>query len=167
MRTRFILVLTFLVSGCASSIQVDREEPINNDRVFNYDQVNERIAGSPGTIVCTDGTSYAMNGARIGTDTTVFRDEAGLERRIATAAIDAIEYKEHGRGALTGALAGGVAAVGSAVAIFVIGGNSEEVRGAAMGLVLLGAPAGIVLGGVIGGLEGSTQRFEFRHQAAR
>ncbi len=156
-------VTAVLLAGCSTTIYVRDDEPPDNDNVFNYDQVNERLENAPATIVCVDGTTYASNGIFITSDTTSF-DQTGSDVRLVlpTRALARIEYQDHGRGAFTGAMVGALSALGGSIGLLWFGGKSEDVRWGAAGLFFYGVPLGTLVGVGAGAVVGSTQVLLFR-----
>lgn len=158
-----LFVTAVLLSGCSTTIYVRGDEPPDNDNVFNYDQVNERLKDAPARIVCVDGTMYASSGMFITSDTASF-DQTGSNVRVVlpTRDLARIEYQDHGRGAFTGAMVGALSAIGGSVGLLWFGGKSEDVRWGAAGLFFYGVPLGALAGTAAGAVVGSTQVLLFR-----
>ncbi len=159
-----LFVTTVLLAGCSTTIYVRGDEAPDNDNVFNYDQVNERLEDAPATIVCVDGTTYASNGMFITSDTPSF-DETGSDVRLVlpTRDLARIEYRDYGRGAFTGAMVGVLSAIGGSIGMLWFGGNSEDVRLVAAGLFFYSVPLGTLVGAAAGAVVGSTQVLLFRN----
>lgn len=157
---------TMLLAGCSTTIHVRNDEPLDNDRVFNYDQVNARVDGVPAAVVCCDGTTYVTNRAFVTQDSTVFTESgSGMRHVIPTASVRTIECRDHALGALTGILAGGVAGIGAGIAAGLLWDwESGDARMGALMFLIAGPPVGAFLGGVVGGFSGSPQVYEFSLQ---
>jgi hypothetical protein len=159
-----VFVLCILFAGCASTIEVRSNEPFNNDRVFNYTQLNTRIQRAPSTVVCVDGTTYETLGAFVGMDSTVFTDaESGLLRAIPTSRISRVQVKDYGAGTFTGGVVGFLSGLGAGTAWIVLTrGRSSHVEDdaavAALGVLAGGTVAGLVIGSFVG----STREYELR-----
>lgn len=162
-RSVIVAVSTLLLAGCSTTIHVRSDEPLDNDRVFNYDQVNARVDGNASTVVCRDGTTYATDRAFVTVDTTVFTEtESGIRYVIPSTSVMAIECRDHALGALTGILAGSVAGIGVGIAAGLLWHyDSGDERMGALVFLIAGVPAGAFLGGVIGGVAGSPQIYHF------
>jgi hypothetical protein len=158
------LLTCLLTSGCTSVILVDPAEPLDNDRVFNYDQVNARLTGESATITTTAGRVFDCYFSEVGRDSTHFFERLSYERgQISTREVLKVEYINHGAGAFTGGIVGTLGGIGVGIGIMLAAsdGSSDSRMGAAV--AFLGAMAGgAVLGGVAGYLEGSTQEYRFK-----
>ena len=167
MRRCVILAFSImLLAGCSTTIHVRSDEPLDNDRVFNYDQVNARMDGVEGTVVFRDGTVYSTIGASVTRDTTVFTETgSGIRHVVPTASVGIIECRDHALGALTGILAGSVAGIGAGIAAGLLWHyDSGDARMGALIFLIAGPPVGAFLGGVAGGFSGSPQVYEFAPQ---
>jgi len=157
------LFLTWL-SGCASHIAVRPDEPMNNDRVFNYRQVNERIEWRRVDLRCVNGTQFSADSLVVGDDSTSFVDaSSGTVMRVPTRSVKSVARSVKDPPAVyIGIAAGGGAGLLSGVGVLLLtvshrGG--DEAMGA--GVLLLGfTAAGAIIGGVIGG-NGRDEVFEF------
>jgi hypothetical protein len=147
--------MSVILGGCSSTILVRLDEPLNNDRVFNYAQVNSKVDSTPGTIFCLDGSSYQVSHTHVGKDSTLFIEmTSGLTHSIATRDIVAIQRKDYGAGTLTGALLGSLTGLTGGIALLAFDkGGVLELFG------MIGGAA--ILGGLIGSFEGSVQEFRF------
>jgi hypothetical protein len=170
MRVAIVLVAaSSILVGCASTVRVRIEEPLNNDGVFSYDQVNARMQWYPGKVFCVDGAEYDVNGVVVTKDSTVFAEiDSGLRHSIPTHALVKIQRKDYGAGAFTGGLVGSLAglAVGVGILIFQTDASADSRMG--LGFATLGMMGGGALFGVaLGAVEGSTQEFQFQPPASR
>lgn len=158
------LLACLLTTGCTSVILVDPAEPLDNDRVFNYDQVNARLAGESATITTTSGRAFDCFFAEVDRDSTLFFNRLSHEReQISTKDVLRVEYINHSSGAFTGGIVGILGGIGVGIGIMVAAsdGSSDSRMGASV--AILGAMAGgAVLGGVVGYLQGSTQEYRFK-----
>lgn len=164
MRRYVILAVSFLLlAGCSTTIHVRSDEPLDNDRVFNYDQVNARVDGVPSAVVCRDGRTYVTSHAFVTPDTTVFVEaESGIRYVIPTGSVESIECRDHALGALTGILAGGMVGLGAGIAAGLYWDwDSGDQRMGALMFLMAGPPVGALLGGVIGSFSGSPQIYNF------
>jgi hypothetical protein len=155
--TTFALIVSLLISGCSSTLVVRENEPLNNDRVFNYDQVNNRLEDVSATIVTRSGTEVAATQAHVAKDSIVYWDTKHVLRcAMATNEIETIYYRDHATGAMTGFFGGlvGGLPVGGLVILLINNHNPEaglgklaflfySVIGTALVGVAVGAAAGI------------------------
>lgn len=170
MKTTLALISSSIIlAGCSSTIQVRIDEPLNNDRVFNYDQVNSRVDGSPGTVVCVDGTTYEVNGVYVAKDSTVFTETGlGIRHVIPTHDLLNIKHKNYGAGAFSGGLLGSLAGLTTGIVILVFQNDHSPDSGMGAFVLILGPiGGGAFVGAVIGSLEGSTQEFQFQASQSR
>jgi hypothetical protein len=156
-----IAVSVFLV-GCSTTIPVRPDESLNNDRVFNYDQVNARIESTVVTLHCAGRDSFEADGVRVARDSTVFAElESGLRHSIATRDLLTIRRKDHFSGAVTGGLLGSLAGLGAGLAVILShGGQSGDGGWGLLAIGMIGA--GGLAGACVGALAGSTQEFQFQ-----
>ena len=80
MKSGFVVIaVIFLFHGCASTIEVRNDEPLNNDRVFNFNQVNSRIHGHTVKITELGGTTHMATDIIIDQDTTRYAGQQDYE----------------------------------------------------------------------------------------
>ena len=160
-----LIVLSAIAAGCSSSYQVRVDEPSNNDRVFNYRQVNNWVSEGSGVVICTFDTSYEVSSAFIREDSTILTEaRSGLGRTIATGRIVTIRRTDYGAGALTGGLLG---ALGGTVALIMVRAADSGGDWAGSGYALLAPPVlGAAIGALIGSNVGGTQECRFRSVTA-
>jgi hypothetical protein len=158
--TSFLVFFSLFV-GCTSTIEVRLDEPTNNDRVFNYSQLNTRIQRVAGTLVCVDGTEYETLGAFVGADSTVFTDApTGILRRIPTSRISKIQVKDYGAGTFTGCVVGFLSGLGIGTALITLTrdrSSISQIDTYAAAAALLGG--GTLAGAIVGSFVGSTREY--------
>jgi hypothetical protein len=161
--TCLVLALSsILLVGCSSTIYVREDEPLDNDKVFNIEQVNARVGAVPASLMCADGTMYETDSLLVRPDTTFFKEAASkLHWMVPTRSVLKIEYQDYGRGALTGTLTGALAAFGAGAGILAFGPHSNPIRIGAGVVILLGMPFAALIGGIVGSVAGSTQVLQF------
>jgi hypothetical protein len=159
-----VVPFVILLAGCSSTIQVRVDEPLNNDRVFNFDQVNAVVETSPGTVVCSNGASYEVSGTTVSRDSTIFLGlDSGVRHSIATRDLLKIQRKNYGSGAISGGLFGSLVGLATGVAIWaLLPDHSPDSRMGGAVLILGGLGGGAIIGAVIGSQMGSTQEFQFQ-----
>jgi hypothetical protein len=158
------IAVSLILMGCSTTIPVRFDESLNNDKVFNYDQVNARIEGSVVTLLCAGRDPLVADGVRVAGDSTVYTElESGLHHSIATRDLLTIQCKDHFRGAVTGGLLGSLAGLGAGLAVILsYGGQSGDGRiGAAWQTIEMTGVGGLA-GACVGAIAGSTQEFQFR-----
>ena len=159
-----ILFACLLISGCTSVILVDPEEPLDNDRVFNYDQVNTRLIGEATTVTCTTGRTFDCYISEVRRDSTLFYGQlSSTLEAVSTTDVLKMEYRNRGAGAFTGTVVGTLGGIGLGIGIMLAtsDGSADSRMGAAV--LFVGALAGgAILGGVTGYLQGSTHEYRFK-----
>lgn len=138
-------------------------EPLNNDRIFNCDQVNSRLRGSTAIVNCADSVSYNAADIHVDPDSTRFTViDTGLRYSIVTHRLVSIEWQDHVGGALTGAWLGSMTGIGVGAVVLLSGSGSSHGDGAGAGWFLLGAAGlGTISGAAVGAIGGNTQKFRF------
>ncbi len=161
MRKSILFVfITFFFQACSTTIPVRESEPLNSDRIFNFAQLNSRVAGAETVVRCTNGTSFSSFELHVTPDSTTFSDiGSGLRHSIATRDVLSIERKDHASGVWTGTFLGTLAGIGVAGAIIALRTSDDEP--APLIIALLAIPLGTISGAVIGRLQGNTQEFTF------
>jgi hypothetical protein len=161
--TVFMLVACLIISGCTSTIPVRLNEPLNNDRVFNYDQVNARLGAVSATIECSDGTRLEVTHVHVAKDTVTFTEtQSGVQRVLSPRDVLSITQRDYGAGALSGALAGALAGVVVGAGILIIIGDHSHHSGFGAVVVVLGSIVGCAFVGTgIGAVEGSAMHYQF------
>jgi hypothetical protein len=144
MKSPFALIFTWMIlSGCSSTIQVRIDEPLNNDRIFKYDQVNARSEYCPGTLVCAGGISYEVKGVLVARDSTRFFEmNSDIKRSIATEDVLSIRRNDRASGAFTGGLLGAVTGLTARVGVLLVRGRGSSEGGPGVLVVLLGLIGG-------------------------
>ncbi len=164
-----LILISIVLTGCSSIIQVREDEPLNNDSIFNYDQVNARVDGLPGKLMCLDGTTYETHGAIVTRDSAIFTEaHSEIRHAIPTQSVLRIQRQDHGAGAFTGGVLGLLGGLTTGIVVARAQyGHSPDAGMAVFGLSLEGAGVGLVIGVAVGALEGSTQEFQFQPQQTR
>jgi len=154
------------LSGCTSDVIVRPDEPLNNDRVFNYQQVNERVAGRRVEVRCVNGSAFAADNLTVGPDSISFVDAAsGNCMRIATTAVKNVRRTVYdGPAVVHASVAGaGLGFVFGMTVGGIITAHAEAEERIGLGVLVLGSiGAGAIIGGVIGANNGREETFEFR-----
>jgi hypothetical protein len=157
------IVMGLIIGGCASVISVRPDEPLNNDRVYNFEQVNARLVGLSADIISRGGTRYEADSVHVGKDSASFIDRSiGARHQIAVQDISMITHKDHGAGTFTGGVVGMLAGIGTGIAVMLMTPNDSDSRMGAAVLFLGSTAAGAVLGAVVGSFEGSTIEYHFK-----
>jgi len=137
---------------------------MNNDRKFNYRQVNDRVIGMRVQVACSSGATYSADSLIVESDSTSFISAAdGTHVRIATSALKRVTQRVYDatatlNGVLCGAGSGLAAGIGAGL---LIGHSGEDRRWAAGGLGLGFGAFGALMGGIIGGSNGREEVFQF------
>jgi hypothetical protein len=166
-RMRFLaasVAVSVILVGCSTTIPVRADESLNNDRVFNYNQVNARIEGTVVTLHFAGSDPFNADGVWVASDSTAFCElESGIRHSIATRDLLTIQWKDHISGALTGGLLGSLAGLGASLVIILShGGQSGDGGPDAYWPVIEMTGVGGLAGACVGAFGGSTQEFQFR-----
>jgi len=162
---RFVsLIVLPLLAGCTSTVLVLPDEPMNNDRKFNYRQVNDRVIGMRVQVACLNGATYSADSLIVESDSTSFISAVdGTHARIATSALKSVTRRVHdGKAVLNGVLGGAGCGLAAGIGTgLLIGHPGEDRRWAEFGLGVGFGAFGALMGGVVGGLNGREEVFQF------
>jgi hypothetical protein len=158
-----MLFVCLLISGCTSVVLVDPEEPLDNDRVFNYDQANTRLTGEATRITCKGGRIFDCYLSEVRRDSTVFYGQLSHTREaVRTTDVLKVEYRNRGAGAFTGVVIGTLGGIGVGGIVIATSDGSADARMGAAVLFVGAIAGGAILGGVVGYLQGSTHEYRFK-----
>ncbi len=148
----------FLFSACSTTIPVRETEPFNNDGIFNFAQLNSRVRGESVVVSFVSGAEYSATDFHMDPDSATFSDvHTGIRYRVATSEILAVERKDHSSGVVAGGLLGTAAGIGGLATLALV--HVPFDKPAPLVLAVATVPLGTIMGAVIGGLQGNTQRF--------
>jgi hypothetical protein len=161
--TASAVIASLLISGCSSTIAVRENEPLNNDRIFNFDQVNTRLEDVPATIVAKSGVEVGATQVHVAQDSISFWDTKRDSRwAMATNEVETIHYRDHGTGALSGFLGGLVGGIPVGLILIMINNDHNADHGLAnLGIVFLSILGTALTGVVVGAAAGSPIKFQF------
>jgi hypothetical protein len=162
--TAYAVIASLLMSGCSSTIAVRETEPPNNDRVFNYDQVNDRLEGIQAAIVTRSNGEVSAERIRVTKDSTFFMDvKLGCARGISISEVQSIRYRDHGTGAVTGFLGGLLGGLVVGWIIILINNKHGSEQGMAnLGILFLSVLGTGLVGLMAGASFGSQIEYQFQ-----
>lgn len=159
----FVPACVFLQTR-TTAILVRIDEPPDQDRVFNLDQVNSRFRWSVAEINRADTTSHSACELHIDPDSTRFSDIYSRVRySVATTDILSIERKDHLTGILTGGALGILTGLTRTAAV--LAPQRDEYSGeralGALGIMIGITGGSAIVGAITGAAMGNTERFDF------
>jgi hypothetical protein len=153
------LIACLLISGCSSNVVVRENEPLNNDRVFNYDQLNDRLEDGSATIICRSGVHVDAAQVHISGDSVLFAQvTSGEAGGMSLDEVRSIRCRDHGQGAWSGFFTGMLGGVALTAVIIMINNEHGEYAGlrnlmtgfcCVVGSGVVGAAVGAALGSAI------------------
>ncbi len=152
------------LQACTTTILVRVDEPPDQDRVFNLDQVNSRFQWSVAEITCADSTAHSACELHVGPDSTRFSDiYSGARYSMATSDVLSIDRKDHLAGILTGGAAGTLAGLALTAAILAPQHDRYSGEGSlgAVGIIIGVTGGSAIIGAITGAIVGNTERFRF------
>jgi hypothetical protein len=166
--TAYAVMASLLMSGCSSNISVREDEPLNNDRIFNFDQVNDRLKDTPVTIVTRFGSEVNAEQVHVSKDSTLFMDvKLGRAGGMATSDVLSIRYRDHGTGAVSGFLTGLLGGVVVGWIIILVNNDHSSHHGLAnLGILFLSVPGTGLVGLMAGAAFGSSIEYKFQEAHA-
>ncbi len=153
-------VFCCFVQACTSKAFVREDEPVNNDRVLNFQQVNARLEDQTFVLTAKDGSEYFGESISVLPDSTRFTDRVSHRRIVlATRSVAEIRRADHVLGAASGFLVGlGIGA------LYAVIQRPKDESTAWSALLFFG---GSMIGGtVVGTLRGSEEELIFPRQDA-
>jgi hypothetical protein len=144
-------------------MSVRENEPLNNDRIFNYDQVTDRLEDAQATIVTRSGVEVDAEQVHLSKDSTFFLDvRLGLARGMSTSDVLSIRYRDHGTGAVSGFLTGLLAGVVVGWIIILVNNDHSSHHGLAnLGILFLSVLGTGLVGLMAGAAAGSSIEYQF------
>ncbi len=151
------------VQACTSEIVVRFDEPLNGDRILNFDQVNAALDTRSFTVTTTDSLTWFGEAANIAIDSMSFLD---LQTRravsIPTRSVISIHSNNHTLGGVTGFALGALAGVG----VLLVNRPTSHEAFSGLGQ-LIEAAACVLVGTTIGSIVGREEEFLFEQNVAR
>jgi hypothetical protein len=161
--TAFALIAGLLISGCSSTVAVRENEPLNNDRIFNYEQVNNRLRDVLATIVTRSGVEVDAAQVHVAKDSISYWDtNLGLACAMPTFEVQGIRYRDHGAGALSGFVGGILGGIVLGVVIILINNDHNADHGLAnLGILFCSVLGTALTGLVVGAAAASSIEYQF------